>query len=756
MNLNNLFDVEIEDLKELFVNDSSKCFYIPAYQRPYSWETEQVNRVWEDFKYGIDELSRVDDYVSFLGSIITIHDISHVSISPIVKNEVPAKVLLIIDGQQRLTSLLLLIIAIEDSIFSRLNKKSIDEMGAVITEVLGNSSNSYKSEKSSSLHDKKLYPKVIRAYTDQWSYSDKEKYQSPIAAFLNAYIEHRVQNEKKGSYSSFIPSKQLSTDEVSFNKIYKNFRQFRKLIDDYIGKAENYQSHDNLINNARKLSLTKELLLTFKEKHNTDENNKKIFLLSLIMRYIFQRVFISHIKAKKEEYAFEMFDSLNTNGDPLTAYETFKPKVIESVTLENYGNSPEKYNVDKIDSFLDFNTKSRDKISTQLVTSFALCETGEKLTNKLRDQRIYLRASYESCEDKIAYIDNMRAVTEFMHIWNESTELNKWRHCTEQSVIDSIEFDDEALICLQFLSKMNHTIAIPLLSRFLRDNQSELSEALKAVTAYAVLWRSVRAKTEGIDNTYRSLMKNGVDLCVTRGKDGIEEPTGSVDSFCRALAGCVNVTDLKKAFRFYLYNQSSKIATDSVQIYQKEQWLNKLVNIPVYENNKNVAKFMLITAFDNAVSIPNSAGLLQKARHGVIRTLDRRYDDKLFQTIEHISPQSKGYEGVSEEKAHTLGNLTLLPDINNKSASNSSLKTKQYIYEALSRKTKDEQQRVIDEYGRFSENTKKILKQTEYLPFCESLTSLTSWDDNMIDERTRNLGEMIWNKLAVGWLDFDE
>jgi hypothetical protein len=40
------------------------------------------------------------------------------------------------------------------------------------------------------------------------------------------------------------------------------------------------------------------------------------------------------IVAKKEEYAFEMFDSLNTTGDPLTAFETFKPKVVEHIGLE--------------------------------------------------------------------------------------------------------------------------------------------------------------------------------------------------------------------------------------------------------------------------------------------------------------------------------------------------------------------------------------------------------------------------------------
>jgi hypothetical protein len=54
-------------------------------------------------------------------------------------------------------------------------------------------------------------------------------------------------------------------------------------------------------------------------------NEKEIFILILILRFVLQRVFVADIVAKKEEYAFEMFDSLNTTGDPLTAKFLTKP-----------------------------------------------------------------------------------------------------------------------------------------------------------------------------------------------------------------------------------------------------------------------------------------------------------------------------------------------------------------------------------------------------------------------------------------------
>jgi hypothetical protein len=67
-----------------------------------------------------------------------------------------------------------------------------------------------------------------------------------------------------------------------------------------------------------------------------NQDQKEIFILLLILRFVLQRVFVADIVAKKEEYAFEMFDSLNTTGDPLTAFETFKPKVVEHIGCFNF------------------------------------------------------------------------------------------------------------------------------------------------------------------------------------------------------------------------------------------------------------------------------------------------------------------------------------------------------------------------------------------------------------------------------------
>ncbi|GAA8599156.1 DUF262 and DUF1524 domain-containing protein [Helicobacter pylori] len=84
-----------------FIKDNQKMV-IPIYQRVYSWEKEQCKQLWDDIiKIGGDD--KMDGH--FIGSIVFVHD----GIYTTNYNE-----LLIIDGQQRLTTITLLFIALRD------------------------------------------------------------------------------------------------------------------------------------------------------------------------------------------------------------------------------------------------------------------------------------------------------------------------------------------------------------------------------------------------------------------------------------------------------------------------------------------------------------------------------------------------------------------------------------------------------------------------------------------------------------------
>ena len=93
---------------ELFGNKDA-LYKIPQYQRPYKWEDEQVDKLWDDIYDAFE--NREDNY--FLGSIITAKPRD---------NEKSAYVD-VVDGQQRLTTLMILFCVIRD-LFPEINKEN--------------------------------------------------------------------------------------------------------------------------------------------------------------------------------------------------------------------------------------------------------------------------------------------------------------------------------------------------------------------------------------------------------------------------------------------------------------------------------------------------------------------------------------------------------------------------------------------------------------------------------------------------------
>ncbi len=87
---------DIQVLDEMF--DSRKTFFIPVYQRNYDWKKEQCNKLIHDIEKAVDRDAR--EY--FIGSFV------------LVRKEDDKKSFYIIDGQQRITSIVLLLLAILD------------------------------------------------------------------------------------------------------------------------------------------------------------------------------------------------------------------------------------------------------------------------------------------------------------------------------------------------------------------------------------------------------------------------------------------------------------------------------------------------------------------------------------------------------------------------------------------------------------------------------------------------------------------
>lgn len=98
-----------------FIKDNQKNqLVIPIYQRLYSWEKEQCKQLWDDIiKIGGND--KMDGH--FIGSILYVLDSTTHS----------NNALLIIDGQQRLTTITLLLIALRNHLSDEVKRKEIED-----------------------------------------------------------------------------------------------------------------------------------------------------------------------------------------------------------------------------------------------------------------------------------------------------------------------------------------------------------------------------------------------------------------------------------------------------------------------------------------------------------------------------------------------------------------------------------------------------------------------------------------------------
>lgn len=94
--------MEAAEAKIQRVLEGSRQFLVPHYQRPYSWREEQWKALWRDL---IELVEETDPKPHFLGSIVT---------SPARSVPEGVEKRLLIDGQQRLTTVLVLLTLIRD------------------------------------------------------------------------------------------------------------------------------------------------------------------------------------------------------------------------------------------------------------------------------------------------------------------------------------------------------------------------------------------------------------------------------------------------------------------------------------------------------------------------------------------------------------------------------------------------------------------------------------------------------------------
>ena len=743
-------------------------FRVPEYQRTYDWSRTQIKRLLEDCLNGFFELSKNQNYkYTFLGTIILVSEKKF-------EDSFDGRSLSIVDGQQRLTTLILICCALieelllhhDDVEYIKLNtaqwiKKEFEYVcyqlsSCVIGQLHGRGKTTFP------------FPRIVRIGKD---YRARKKvdaeYSSTIAKFLMDFADFYDQEKPV-----FSPRRKEGKDAEE-KRYFENYEYIKAEIhgiyeheetssDTSKKELEYEQVQSGSFEKEGLRNLFKKLDVLGESKYQNsaisdiakNSNSSGLVRLLLFSHYLTQYVILTQVETNDEDSAFDIFDALNTTGEPLTALETFKPRIIRFENEKNssyHGSNSEEY-FERIEQYLNDiypETEKRQKATKDLILTFALYLEGHKLSLHLAAQRSYLRDVFDGQNHpgkKRLIVKSIADIAEFRHkYWNSESisNLNDIGPVSDKT-------KDVLKLCCKFISDMKTSMALPVLARYWVEYKkcdidiNTFVNAVKAVTAFIILRRSVTGGTRGIDTDFRKIIKGNEQNVLCVGLDHANT-LPSLDV-------------LKTTLREYLENRR-------IGVKDKDSWVSRVREVDLAKHSNHLCRFLLFAASHNARPSQNRAGLLSagKIPDEDINFLNfRRWCDDTYGTVEHVAPQSEPTKDSSwdpeiyqnQYTRNTVGNLVLLPQKENSTIGNHSWEKKKLFYSSLASDTYEDRRKLLSEAKKagFSVKSEKLIEKRLYM--LTPLIKVKKWNKEFIKNRTRNILELAWEEIAP-WLSYE-
>ncbi len=758
MSVSDLFKARADSFSETMNSRSGNVgFRVPEYQRTYDWSEKNIKRLLEDCLNGFHYLSKSrDESYTFLGTIILASERPEPSFDGIS--------LSVVDGQQRLTTLILLCCALIEELYRR--REDVCQLQDTTASWIIRE-NEFIRERLFDCVIGQLrsggqiegFPRLVRSSEDNRGFRPVDRdYRSIIAKSLRGFAEAYRQGNP---VFPRIPSD--AGDQES--RLLQNYdyikRQVKLGIYDDIDSPDT--EHQNQLEHSRidcedfrrkglvSLFVKIDTLYDQAEMDRamshiaSSSSSSGLIRIMLFSHYLLKSVVLTRVEAKNEDAAFDIFDSLNTTGEPLTAIETFKPRVI-SFERENtgYNGSKAEAHFKRLEENLShIEPDKRQAATKELLVTFALYLDGDKLPLNLAAQRNYLRTQFNNATNpdfKRRIVQSLADIAEFRRTYWNRDFIQTLDSFHPNDTIDRLK------LCCMFISDMKTSLAIPIMARYWVQYQQDGAEdnfvdAVKALTAFLVLRRSITGNTGRIDSDFRKMMRT---LCI--GLDHSNSPLG--------------LHNLKAMFKDYL-------AAPRIEVKNKETWVERVREVPLADCSQPLCRFLLFAASNNARSDQENPGLLK--RQGVVHSNElaflnySKWLDAKYATVEHVAPESNsagGWDSKIYEQAHTrhtIGNIILLPQKENASVGNAPWTKKKIFYRALVAQTDEERNDLFDQAEEkglvFKKQTKDILNAQDRLHMLDPIATVDEWTERIIQQRTKNILELAWDEVAP-WLSY--
>ena len=732
-------------------------FYIPLYQREYSWDSDNVEQLKDDIEKGIENLLENDrNEIRFLGTIITVIENNKRNIEPRDPTGLPSGIEKVIDGQQRLSTVAVFGTLLYHHLHNINEKLVEEEVRDEIAEITGSWKDKIVNLFSLDLGrgTPRIKPKIIRGSKDTWTKDgDIEMYyKSDIASYLAKAIRYV---DEGGAFPKSNSKDKLGKNIRNLDKWLKN-----DVLEAHVNQSTDFKAAWEIVDKISQENIwdyDRNSLCEYIKKRDSDPKSLSYKLSSLVQllsvcHYLLERCCFTTIQPSNDDWAFDMFQSLNATGTPLTAIETFQPIVVKTTedNGESYKNSRSFESFNKIQSlFEDTDTASKkSRRASDFLTSFRIAIDGEKLENHFSKQRKWIVDFYEN------EMPNYDRRKDFINYFGNYAEFYKevWLDYNgKEGRIKRIAAHPESEIAsflVLYLKDSNHKMAATILGYFyngvIRGENNSVSsfiEAVKVVSAFYTLWRSAQGNA-GLDSIYRNIFR-------TTDKDGGQGNGWKFNSI-------FEVDSLKSYLQKVLQDRG---------LWDKHEWLSKAKPYCKYSHNTYVCRFAIFISSHDTIVDDEKQGLMKIGSPNASPYLNvERWISKDLKTIEHIAPvvKSEGWdENLYDENNlfQSIGNLTLLPIDINVSAGNKSWPAKLLYYKNLAENDPAKRQEIINKAQEANVNladeTIKILNAASYNLHIKPIVSLDpedKWDKKLVESRRDRILEIVWNRL-ISWLN---
>jgi uncharacterized protein with ParB-like and HNH nuclease domain len=774
-----IFKAEPQSVFDVLCDRKSTGFYLPAYQRPYSWEEKHIKDLFSDCENVFRNLLESPDAIIFLGSILSVDDSEGKTIYPPSKrNHTPVNIKLVIDGQQRLSTLILIILCLNEKLNlflpklkSKIEKTDneeveevLDGLREIVSQLVIDTSN-FVIETQADHELYKYLPKIIRSQIDCWGKDEKKAgYHSPLAEVLIKYQRHLIEYKDLNRFKEF----SLSEVDEGSKRIVDNIKIIRKQLKSIEQgfKSNNTQDDQesaltiedlvdkNTLDECLDFPVDSDLLALA----NEDKNIEEVIFIAIFTKFLLHRVCLTYVEVNNESYAFDMFEALNTTGEPLTALETFVPKVIE-----HFGDKKKQGedNIDNTTALLksitdrfEALTKAKEKNdkTKALILAFVRAYKGQVKVTSLRDQRDSMLSSYDNCHysDKDDYLYYLKRTTDFLFDYWQAKAPNL------QGLVPESELE-QANLCMLYLTDIKHDITSSLLIQFLLldekydvvgSNDSQFFKLLKAVTSLSVLWRAMSGGADGIDGVYKKLHEKGIEI-----HDQVTKPFQLCNASLQA-----DLFDVEKVKQFFKYELDNKIANKgSPKELSEDRWFDVCLNQQMLAKPKG-SKMITLAGF-HGLSMRDNEFIQENTGSNDFLTITNwellHSTDRISKIFEPERATGDDWDSTVKvpEVFNRLGNILIDARCNIASKkSRSWYETRQNMLKSLNNDALDDIDSLAANYSGLSEESKRLLAIYKFENKYSEITYAADWNEDAVNQRTEVLLKNAWHNL-IKWLE---